>query len=560
MLRKVIICVTIVLGFLSMAPDGCLPPQKIDVSPDGRTMYFSLTSDGGYRSDESSNMYALDVERGRLRALTDTPGEEGWCSLTADGEALLYMHVDLDYAVEWLDLEKRSTFSLTGAVDPHMFPWVIPGRALRLLMLKRRSSDGEEASDWALYSWEQRFEPVAFSIPAGVSAGPASVAVGKDRFAVAVARILEKPPGDAAGKQGEVLVLVGDITSRKIPKGPEEEKKTETVSEVKVTQAARWVSGEKDALSPIDLAFSADGRRLVAALKYEGGKQDDTHFLELDPTGKADPKLLFKDDDAFAPRWTPNGNGIVYMRMRLENAGWREMVLRLLDAQAPVVLARLPGGIEEADTCLRWDETDILTAYHLSDDGVRLARIHPDLKTSEVKHLSREKLTVQRRLADVELALDKMARLPQAGRAGFEELAEQNRRLRAEVAGKQESALKEAVTARPVRKKDAAAGEPLKAVYERLKKTDIELRVALEAEWDKVDDWEKVPAVPDLLDEALQQKAEELERARDSLKEDTEIDDPAKRAERRRWSKEWIRRAEEELNRLKEMKRLREKH
>jgi len=52
---------------------GCLP-NRAALSPDGRQLYFATNDDAGFEIKDSSHLYALDIETGRLRALTDASG------------------------------------------------------------------------------------------------------------------------------------------------------------------------------------------------------------------------------------------------------------------------------------------------------------------------------------------------------------------------------------------------------------------------------------------------------------------------------------------------------
>ena len=66
----------VALVVLAMAGPGCLPNRGA-VSPDGRTFYFSLNKDAGFEAKDGTNIYALDVETGRIKAMTDGPQTKG---------------------------------------------------------------------------------------------------------------------------------------------------------------------------------------------------------------------------------------------------------------------------------------------------------------------------------------------------------------------------------------------------------------------------------------------------------------------------------------------------
>ncbi|MGB2997530.1 MAG: hypothetical protein WBC59_02705 [Phycisphaerae bacterium] len=502
---------------------GCWP-NRVAVSPDGRTMYFSLNKEGGIKTEESSNIYALDVETAELRQLTDSPAMEGWCVLSEDGKHLLHSAAAEDrFWIEALNLEKESSTPLTGAPSIYLYPRLVCGKHVLVVEVEDfKNSEGR----WVLIGQEGS---VPLPLPDGYEAAPGEVAVAEHYFACAVKRKVSEPASEDAGEnedkgsednkdkkdnkdredQWEVLVYV-------IVPGPVEPKESDNANEpqsghVKTIQVAQWLV---DDVAPVDLAFSPGGKRLVAAVFGAGASDEHTGFFELDPAGEAEPKPLFEAKKAFYPQWTPDGLGLVYLRLCPEDDKWREVMLWRAEAAERQILARLPGKMGEAYTTWRWLEDGRLRIYHLSDEGVRIVDAKPDGSEAAAKRLPRENLRVLKRLADFERAMEKVPDLsegqwppafakkmkivadyqdkhienaPESVQKAFEEVVEAATRW-------------EPVPAIPELPKEEAEPEPsaekVKAVAEPLKQTFGSLEDPFKQAVEGAGVWESVPAVP----------------------------------------------------------------
>ena len=414
-----------VLG-LAMVAAGCLP-NRAAVSPDGKTFYFSLNPEGGFEVKESSNLYALDIESARLTALTDGRVPKAWCALSSDGAILSYI-VGLDeheMAIHTLSLKDGVSLAATGYLRKNVYPWVVPGRPPHLLTMEQGSANKEH--QWALYS--PNVVPLGF--PADHVAAYGNVGLATNRFAVALFRRLPAGGGslpggeeDAEGVEADVYVV--DLTRPEAPpaKPPAPGAKPPAAAATKaaaapakepwpkVVLAAKW-QDLKEKGPIIDLAFSPDGKRLVAAILGAGENKDEARFFELDPTGQAPPKVLFDAYKAYYPQVTPDGKGIVYLRTSPQDDKFREVVLWRPDAKEPVLLARLPGEMGKAYTTGFWMTDGRLRIYHLSDDGVRLVETAADGTGAKERLLTHERLKVQRALADLQRALAKVPDLSQ---------------------------------------------------------------------------------------------------------------------------------------------------
>jgi hypothetical protein len=390
---------------------GCLP-NRATVSPDGQTFYFSLVTPPVRQGSQDSNIYALDIETGRLMALTDGPGQKGWCSLTPDGGALAYTTYGGGLHVEVVDVKEQGVMVATGAFDHLAFPWVIPSEPLAALAMKVES-DKDAAYKWVLLRGEAE---VTLDIPPYTAAAIGTVGVMKDRFAMAVTRQVAKP-GDASQEEWEWVVYMVDLppapkVAEKPADGAAGKAPEAKAAPPVITLAAKWDHMEGWEAG-IDLAFSADGKRLLAAVKGSG-EEKGTRFFELDPAGKQPPKLLFKTPDGTAgPQWTSDAAGLVYLAPNPTNNNWTDVLIRRLDAKEPTVLAHLPGEAGLGGTAFFWMKDGKLRIYHASDDGVRLIETTIDGKEAKGRMLNHDRLRAQQVLADTARWLRKLPQVPE---------------------------------------------------------------------------------------------------------------------------------------------------
>jgi len=351
---------------------GCLP-NRVAISPDGRTMYFSLGPKGPFDVTDGSQIYALDIETAGLKALTDGAPSKTWCALSEDGKSLVYMGVlgEGQATLSALDLDEGIDLPLTGTLRTHLYPWSLQGEAGGLLAMIKEADDQPR---WVLYAEEGS---VPLPLPEGAKAVLGNVGVARDRFAIAVSKDV-KVPGDTEGTEKEAheyTVFVVNLAAE-VPEG---------------MQVARWVVAKEPV---VDLAFSEDGSRLVAAVL-----EDPTVFYELDVTGQAEPKRLFECLKAYYPQAAPDG-GAVYLRTSAADEGWREVVLWRPDGPEQV-LARLPGKLGEAYTTWRWLEDGRLRVYHLSNEGVRIIETAADGSEAKARRLSGDNLMALKYAADL---------------------------------------------------------------------------------------------------------------------------------------------------------------
>jgi len=280
------------------------------------------------------------------------------------------------------------------------------------------------------------------------------VALAEGRCAVTVYLPGPPPANEEEESHGSAAVYV--IT---FPPSPDEEPGPAAPTVATAVRVAEW-KDLKDEQPIIDLAFSPDGKRLVAAMLGCGAKDDDACFVELDPTGKQPPRPLFDMYKAYYPQFTPDSKGLVLLRTTHENEKIREVVLWQPGA-AEVVLARLPGDLGKAYTTWYWLPDGRLRIYHISDEGVRLIETTVDGKKATARLMSHERLKAARHLADVQFQIDRPGKIPM----------------------KVDEVWDKAFTAQ------------MKAVETPMDAADKAARTAIEEAWKAVIRWDSVPAV-----------------------------------------------------------------
>jgi dipeptidyl aminopeptidase/acylaminoacyl peptidase len=438
-----------------MATTGCLPNRGA-VSPDGRTFYFTLNKDAGFEAKEGTNVYALDLEAGRIRAMTDGPETKGWCSVSSDGKFLIYGTLaGGGGTVNAMDLEGNTTIPVTGITQNYVFPWVVPGEPPYVVAMAQKSKDERH---WVLVA--ERGD-VPLTPLAEYTAGLGNVGLATSRFAVPAFRKITE--GDK--EKGEASVWVVDLSNPPAAEG--DEKAAAPKADAKppaakpwpmFTCAAKWVDiAGKDAPA-IDLAFSPDGKRLLAAVAVAGEGGPQTQFFDIDPAGKEQPKLLFEVSGGASPQWTPDGKGLVYLRPVKGAEKGREVLLWQPEMKEARVIARLPDVAGSAYTTCFWTKEGRLRIYHVADEGLWLMDAAADGTGAKARRLSHERLAAQKFLADFERGI---ARMPDAP---------------------------------PQDLPEALAGA-MKPVIKPLQDAAKPTQDALKAAWAAASAWEEVPAV-----------------------------------------------------------------
>ncbi|MBM4019706.1 MAG: hypothetical protein FJ288_15530 [Planctomycetes bacterium] len=455
---------------LAAATLGCLPTRG-DVSPDGRTFYFSMMVPSmlvaGEKNKVGSPILALDAETGRLRALTEGVGF--WCCLSPDGKFLTYMGPI--GAVSIMDLEEGEAAPLTGILDGYGYPRMIQagdGEKVFGLLAKTTRGLGSPEGEAADSRWAVLSPTGAVPLPdlEGYEAGQGeAVTIPGGALALPVRRVLGAAEADKGRpkKYESAVILLMVAEHLKIVK--EDAAKDAAPPPPKGIVMARWTS-EGDPAPTIDVAATGkDSKtdRLVAAVSGQGPGKDITQFFELFPPEKGAPKLLFEDAKAGRPQWTPDGQAVVYLRANAANNKWNDVVLWRPEQKEPLVLAHLPGkasGYGEPIIAWRWLADGRLRIFNVSKDGLRQVETAADGAGAKARLLRAERLNLQVGLALADRAKRAPPPLEKLQLDGLEEKA------------------------KPSLEAAAAASKCLDAAHEKM--------------WLLAAEWEDAPSLPDV--------------------------------------------------------------
>ena len=474
--RSTVLSGLLACAAMTAATLGCLPTRG-DVSPDGRTFYFSMMVPSmlvpGEKNKVGSPILALDAETGRLTALTDSVVGGFWCCLSPDGKYLTYMGPTIG-AVSIMDLEEGEAAPLTGILDGYGYPRMIQvgdGEKFFGLLAKTTrglgSPEGEaKDSHWVVMG--PRSTVLLPDLEGYEASQGEAVTIPGGALALPVHRVLSAAEADKGQPKkyesavirlsvGEHLKIVkDDVAKPAAPPAPP-----------KGIVMAKWTS-EGDPAPTIDLAATGEGSktdRLVAAVSGQGPGKDITQFFELFPPEKGAPKLLFEAAKAGRPQWAPDCQALVYLRANAGNNKWNDVVLWRPEQKEPLVLAYLPGMKAsdpegETTTAWRWLANGRLRIFNVSKDGLRQVETAADGTGAKARLLRADRLNLQVGLALADRAKHAPQPLEKLRLDGLEEKA------------------------KPSLEAVAAAAKALDAAHENL--------------WPLATEWEDVPALPEL--------------------------------------------------------------
>jgi hypothetical protein len=465
-IRSAVLTSLLVCAALAATILGCLPTRG-DVSPDGRTFYFSMMVPTEKENTAGSAVLALDAETGRVRALTDSVGGGFWCCLSPDGKYLTYMGPD-GGVVSFMDLDKGIATPLTGALDGYGYPRLIQAgedeKALGVLVKTLRGNEDKAGGHWVVLA-QGGAVPVPDLEGYGASLGEPAVIAG-GTLVLPVYKVLSSDEADKnLPKKYESAVIVLDVSEPLKVTKDDAAKPAAPPAPPKATVLAKWTS-EGSAPPTIDVAItSKDSKadRMVAAVSGQGADKETTQFFELFPLKKDAPKLLFEAAKAGSPQWTPDGQAIVYLRANAANNTWNDLVLWRPEQKEPLVLAHMQGKTSDYDDPIvawRWLANGRLRVFNVSRDGLRQVDTAADGTGAKARFLRSDRLDLQ---AALTLAYQARHAAPPFDKLPLDQLEEK---------------------AKPSLEAAAAAVKALDAAYEKL--------------WLVAAEWEDVPALPDV--------------------------------------------------------------
>jgi hypothetical protein len=219
----------------------------------------------------------------------------------------------------------------------------------------------------------------------------------------------------------------------------------------KVRRVTQWNIDQDFEAEVAFLDFSPDGKQLLVSFL----KKDGSISYRVNVDGKQPPKQVLADVEgtAWYTHFAPDGKGILCLITREGvELGQNTTVFCVIDADGarPRRLASFPGDVLEICPVWHWLGDKRLRLYLLTGDGITLVETDLDGTNRVEKRLSHDALKRQQELADLAFRL---------------------RSARAMPAGEE---------------REKALHEIADALHD-----SANLDKTLEAEWDKVDNWEE---------------------------------------------------------------------
>ncbi len=415
-----------VLGLMVAAENngGCQYFNRMGISPDGNTVAFSLNDEGGFTVDESSAVYTLDINTCEMTRVSGDRTMATCADIDAEGNVLFNWRFggageSLEVAAA---LEDGEVVEVTRNENVDwVAQWLAPKRALLASSAALGEGDDDEDSEVVLAivedgeRWDllkdlyspskKRFYWSTLPVWCGNVLAYAALDTKKpeDRTPIALAT------GEVAEEdRGYVHVFLVNLEDGKR-------------RELAVFTGGFEVAGEEgeDLAGYVDLAFSADGRKLAACfLPSDFAEDQQRSWLYLIDVETGESKLVRDDVNMYYPRFAPKAEGEPYRLLYLsgtdEEGKGRGLHILNLDTGEGRKVVSLPGKIMTAYTDWRWlcelegaDEDTPrgrLRIYHLSDLGLILAEVDEDGSDLSVRYLDGPKLRLAQVEADVRWA------------------------------------------------------------------------------------------------------------------------------------------------------------
>jgi len=427
---QAVVVAVLVLGLLTAASEmgGCEHFNRMGISPDGNTIAFSLNDQGGFAVNKTSALYKLDLTTCELTRLSADKPLAAWADVNGKGEVLFTWRSDEtgDCAEVAVALANGTVKDVTRNTISDVVPQWLDGERVLLATtwpLADGKDDGEyEVALSILENGKPRELVHEFYAESKGRAYWSSLPVWSgDLLAYAVADVLKPQEEDAeeveqegADEQDEGMLVHIYLVSTNTGERHEPTSFTFFKSDFKEEH-------EEEDQPPgyVDLAFSADGRKLAACFLPSDFEEDQQRsWLYLIDAETGESKLVRDDVNMYYPRFAPKAEGEPYRLLYLsgtgeEGAGRSLNILNLETGESRKVIS-LPGKVMSAYTDWRWlcelegaDESaprNRLRLYHLSDLGLIIAEVNEDGSDLSVRYLDAARLRLAQAEADLRWA------------------------------------------------------------------------------------------------------------------------------------------------------------
>ena len=400
--------------------------NRADISSDGKRIAFALNKDGGFATDETSEIYIVDVADDlstvSFRRLTRNRVCDAWADLSGDGQQLLYVRGDTDGAMSiWLSSDAGEEEQLSGSLSRfYNFPQFLDDDSIFFAHLRLA-----------------RVKPASFEVLCQVLT---SVDTGDTEIGMRELREIAAIPWGEQGQLWSTMPAFHENTmyymvARQMKVAMNIGSPEETTPLLHITLHAMdmtsgkqrslcdWTySGELDDGRPVgmaDLAISPDGKALLCCFlpgegfelsKFDDQKPSTLFAVDLDDEQTSPEHVV--NAYMYYPRFAPmrEGEEDEYSVVFLSGAGFGEEGGRAVcitdDFEENVVtLASFPGKVMTAYTDWSWLSEERLRIFHICDLGLILVDTDRDGSNQVKRYLPREGMLALKRAADLDRGL-----------------------------------------------------------------------------------------------------------------------------------------------------------
>lgn len=405
--------------------------NRADISRDGKRIAFALNSDGGFATEDSSEIYIVDVADDlsavSFKRLTRNRVCDAWADFSAGGDSVLFVRGDTAGGMSaWIADAGGKETRLSGVESNfHHFPQFLDDDAVFFASLRKSAvAQGSEIVCKVLRAVEtgsdSKLETALLREVASIPWNErerlwsTSPAFHEGTMYYAVARQLEAVVDPASADEETSLLNIALLAV--------------DMSAAQPRTVCDWTfSGNLEhgaTVGMADLAISPDGKTLVCCFlpgeefnltEFDDGKPSTLYTVNLD--GQTPTPEFAARAYMYYPRFAPMREGVNedYAIVFLSGAGFgdqggRSVCIADLEGKSCVTLASFPGKVMTAYTDWTWLSGERLRIFHIWDEGLILVDTDRDGADQVKRCLPKDGMLALKRAADLDRGLVEFTR------------------------------------------------------------------------------------------------------------------------------------------------------
>jgi len=397
--------------------------NRADISSDGRRIAFSLNRNGGFATDDTSEIYIVDLaddlSKVTFKRLTRNRVCDAWADFSPDGQSVLFVRGDTEGGMSvWGTGDIGEEMNLSDIRSNfHHFPQFLDDDTVFFASLLRSTvAQGSE---------------IVCNILRPVEADEDSKLTTMDLHEVVRIpwnerdRLWSTLPAFQASTMYYAVAHQLDVTEDLASAAERTSLLNITLWAVDMSAAqpkpiCHWTfSGDLEdpaAVGMADLTVSPDGKRLLCCFlpgeeftltKFDDQKPSTVYTVDLESDTR-EPELLARAY-MYYPQFAPMREGVDedYAIVFLSGAGFGEKGGRSVctgdvDGDSVITLASFPGEVMTAYTDWTWLSDKRLRIFHVCDDGLILVDTNRDGSDQVKRYLPKEGMLALKRAADLD--------------------------------------------------------------------------------------------------------------------------------------------------------------